>query len=61
LSIVSLRHLSEQSEEKVQNYGKNNADYDAGYYREEELKASLAYKYVTGELPQEGNSLPEKQ
>jgi hypothetical protein len=35
---------------KVQNDGEHNANYDAGHYGEEELKASLLQKYVAGEL-----------
>jgi hypothetical protein len=53
-------YSSEQAEDKVQNYGEHNADYDAGYYGEEELKVTLAHKYVAGKFSQERNSLPEE-
>jgi len=42
--------LSEQTEDKVQDDGEHNANYDAGYYGEEELKAPLLQKYVAREL-----------
>jgi hypothetical protein len=61
LLSVPLWHLSEQPKNKVQDNGKYNADCDAGYYGEEELKASPVHKYVAGKLSQEGNSLPEEQ
>jgi hypothetical protein len=61
LIVIALSYSSEQAEDKVQNDGKNNAYYDAGYYGEEELKVPLIYKYIAGKLSQEGNSLPEEQ
>jgi hypothetical protein len=42
--------LSEQTEDEVQDDSEHNANYDAGYYGEEELKASLVQKYIAGEL-----------
>jgi len=56
---VLLWYSSEQTEDKVKNDGKDNADYDTGYYGEEELKAPLLWKYIAGKLSQAGNSLPE--
>jgi hypothetical protein len=53
--------LSKQAENKVQDDSENNANYNAGYYREKELKAPLMHKYITRELSQEGNPLPEEQ
>lgn len=41
---------SKYTEDKIQNDGKHNANNDAGYNREEELKAPLVQKDVAGEL-----------
>jgi len=41
---------SEQTDDKVQNDGEHNANYNAGYYGEEELQIPLLYKYVSGKL-----------
>jgi len=48
-------------EHQVQNDGKNDADYDTGYDREEELKTPFLHKYVAGEFSQERDSLPKYQ
>ncbi len=61
LVVITLSYSSEQAEDKVQDNGKNNAYYDAGYYGEEELEVPLIYKYIAGKFSQEGNSLPEEQ
>lgn len=51
LSVAPLWHpSSKETDDKVQNDGKHNANYDAGYYGEEELKAPLVHKYVAGKL-----------
>jgi hypothetical protein len=47
--------------DKVQNDGKQDANYEAGHYRKEKLKVSFLHQYVTGELSQEGDLLPEDQ
>jgi hypothetical protein len=48
--MLCLWHLPEQTEDKVQNDGKHNANYDAGYHGEEELEAPLLQKYIAGKL-----------
>jgi hypothetical protein len=49
--VMPLWHLSsEQTEDKIQNDGEHNANYDAGYYGEEELKTPLLQKYVAWEF-----------
>ena len=58
---MPLWHLPKQAENKVQDDGEHNANYNAGYYRKEELKAPLLQKYIAGELSQERNPLPEEQ
>jgi hypothetical protein len=59
---MPLGHLSsEQTEDKIQNHGEHNANYDTGYYGEEEPKAPLLHKYIAWELSQERNSPPEDQ
>ena len=61
LSAMPLWHpSSKQAEDKVQNDGEYNANYDAGYYGKEKLKAPLLQKYIAGKLAQERNSLPEE-
>jgi hypothetical protein len=57
----AFRLLSNQVNNEVQNYGKQYANYEAGHNREEELKVSLLQEYVTRELSQERNPLPEDQ
>jgi hypothetical protein len=58
----NVRHLlSKQAKNKVQDDSENNANYNAGYNREKELKAPLMHKYITREPSQEGNPLPEEQ
>ena len=37
-------------DERVQNEGEHEANYDAGYQGEEELQIPLLYKYVSGKL-----------
>jgi len=46
-------------DDQVHNNGEQNADYDGSCYGKEKLEVSFLHKYITGELPQEGNSLPE--
>jgi len=59
---MTLRHLSfEQANDKIQNDGEHNTNYDAGHYGEEELQAPLLQKYIACDLSQERNSLPEDQ
>jgi hypothetical protein len=53
--------LPKQTEDKVQDDGEHKADYDAGHYREEELKVPFLHKYVARKPSQERNSLPEEQ
>jgi hypothetical protein len=53
--------LSEEVNDKVQNDGKQDANYETGHYGKENLKVSFLQQYVTGELSQEGNLLPENQ
>jgi len=53
--------LSNQVNNEIQNYGKQEANYEASYNGEEKLKVSLLQEYVTGELSQERNTLPEDQ
>ena len=61
LVMPPLHLSSEKAEDKIQNDGEHNANYDTGHYGEEELKAPLLQKYITRELSQEMNSLPEDQ
>jgi len=46
---------------EIQNYGEQEANYEASHNGEEKLKVSLLQEYVTGELSQERNMLPEDQ
>ena len=48
-------------DDEVQNDGKQDANYEASRYRKEKLKVSFLHQYVTGELSQEGDLLPEDQ
>jgi len=47
--------------DEVQNDGKRDANYEASHCRKEKLKVSFLHQYVTGELSQERNLLPEDQ
>jgi hypothetical protein len=46
-------------DDNVHNNGQHNADYNAGCYGKEKLEVPFLHEYIAGELPQEGNSLPE--
>jgi hypothetical protein len=48
-------------DDEVQDDSKQDANYEASHYGEEELKVSFLHQYVAGELSQEGNLLPEDQ
>jgi hypothetical protein len=47
---MPLWYSFEQAEGKFQNDGEHNANYNAAYYREEELKSPLLQKYIAGKL-----------
>jgi len=63
---MPLWYSSEQAEDKIHDDGKHNANYDAGYYGEEELEVPFCINMSPGSFPKKGircwknNSKPRK-